>query len=80
MKWKSGPARSGRIGDERVRTLFAWRPLEAEDGFTYWLSRLVVHEKLLPKVGRGGFEEESEKWEIQKAEPLSKLRKKGKRK
>lgn len=75
LKWKSRRNRAKTIGDERVRTLFAWRPLEAADGYTYWMSRLIVREKLLPKVGRGGFEEDSEKWEILHAEPLSRHRK-----
>lgn len=75
MKWKSRRARVDKIGDERVRTLFAWRPFSAADGYTYWMSKLIVREKLLPKVGRGGFEEESEAWEILHAEPLSRHRK-----
>jgi hypothetical protein len=75
MKWKSRGDRAEKIGDERVRTVFAWRPVAADDGYTYWMSRLLVREKLLPKVGRGGFEEDSEQWEILQAEPLSKHRK-----
>jgi hypothetical protein len=75
MKWKSRGDRAEKIGDERVRTFFAWRPVAADDGYTYWMSRLLVREKLLPKVGRGGFEEDSEEWEILRAEPMSKLRK-----
>jgi hypothetical protein len=75
MKWRSRGDHAEKIGDERVRTLFAWRPVAADDGYTYWMSRLLVREKLLPKVGRGGFEEDSEEWEILQAEPLSKHRK-----
>jgi hypothetical protein len=75
MKWKSRGDRAEKIGDERVRTVFAWRPVAADDGYTYWMSRLLVREKLLPKVGRGGFEDDSEEWEILQAEPLSKHRK-----
>lgn len=75
MKWKSRRTRAERIGDERVRTVFAWRPLAADDGYTYWMSKLLVREKLLPKVGRGGFEEDSETWEVLHAEPLSAHRK-----
>lgn len=78
MKWKSRRTRAERIGDERVRTVFAWRPVAADDGYTYWMSKLLVREKLLPKVGRGGFEEESEEWEILHAEPLSAHRKRKK--
>ncbi len=75
LKWKTRRDRREQIGDERVRTFFAWRPVAADDGYTYWFSRLIVREKLLPKVGRGGFEEDSEDWEILHAEPLSDHRK-----
>ncbi len=78
MKWKSRRTSAERIGDERVRTKFAWRPMAADDGYTYWLSKLLVKEKLLPKVARGGFEDDSEDWEILHAEPLSAYRKPGK--
>ena len=75
MKWKSRRDPNGKIGDERVRTKFAWFPVAADDGYTYWLTPLVVREKLLPKVTRGGFEEDTETWEILQAEPLSAHRK-----
>ena len=75
MKWKSRRTRAGQIGDERVRTVFAWRPMPADDGYTYWMSKLIVKEKLLPKVARGGFEDDAETWEILHAEPLSAYRK-----
>lgn len=52
--------------------------MAADDGYTYWLSKLLVKEKLLPKVARGGFEDDSEDWEILHAEPLSAYRKPGK--
>jgi len=39
------------------------------------MRRLLVREKLLPKVGRGGFEDDSEEWEILHAEPLANHRK-----
>jgi hypothetical protein len=70
VKWKSRRDPRGKIGDERVRTRFAWLPLEADDGFTYWLSTVVVREKLLPKVSRGGFEDDDEKWEVVEAKPV----------
>ena len=44
MKWKSRRDPNGKIGDERVRTKFAWFPIEAGDGYTYWLTPVVVHE------------------------------------
>jgi hypothetical protein len=75
VKWKSRRQSAERIGDERVRTFFAWKPVSADDGYTYWMSKLVVREKLLPKVGRGGFEDDSEEWAILHAEPLSAHRK-----
>lgn len=75
MKWKSRRTRAEQIGDERVRTLFAWKPMAADDGYTYWMSKLIVKEKLLPKVTRGGFEDDAEAWEILNAEPLSAYRK-----
>jgi hypothetical protein len=40
-------------------------PAKGVDGMLHF-----VREKLLPKIGRGGFEEDSEDWEIQHAEPL----------
>ena len=70
MKWKSRRDPRGKIGDERVRTRFAWLPVEADDGFTYWLSTVVVREKLLPKVTRAGFEDDDEKWEVVEAKPV----------
>ncbi len=42
MKWKSRRDSDGKIGDERVRTKFAWIPIDADDGYTYWLSPVVV--------------------------------------
>ncbi len=70
MKWKSRRARRGKIGDERVRTKFAWFPVEADDGYTYWLTPVVVREKLLPKVTRGGFEDDEDVWEVVEAKPV----------
>jgi hypothetical protein len=70
VKWKSRRDPRGKIGDERVRTRFAWLPVEADDGFTYWLSTVVVREKLLPKVTRAGFEDDDEKWEVVEAKPV----------
>ena len=79
MKWKSRRERDGKIGDERVRTKFAWLPVEADDGYTYWLAPVVVREKLLPKVSRGGFEDEEEVWEVVEAKPVKDGRKQGKK-
>jgi hypothetical protein len=70
VKWKSRRDPRGKIGDERVRTRFAWLPVEADDGFTYWLSTVVVREKLLPKVTRGGFEDDEDEWEVVEAKPV----------
>ena len=70
MKWKSRRDRDGKIGDERVRTKFAWLPVEADDGFTYWLTPVVVREQLLPKVSRGGFEDDDQEWDIVEARPV----------
>ena len=71
MKWKSRRDRDGKIGDERVRTKFAWLPVEADDGFTYWLTPVVVREQLLPKVSRGGFEDDDQEWDIVEARPVN---------
>ncbi|MFN2635741.1 MAG: hypothetical protein ABR585_01770 [Gemmatimonadaceae bacterium] len=71
MKWKSRRDPRGKIGDERIRTKFAWLPVEADDGYTYWLSPVVIREKLLPKLGRGGFEDDEEAWEIVEAKPIN---------
>ncbi|HEY0527920.1 MAG TPA: hypothetical protein VGD02_03770 [Gemmatimonadaceae bacterium] len=79
MKWKSKRDPNGKIGDERVRTKFAWFPLEADDGYTYWLSTVVVREKLLPKVTRGGFVDDDEEWEIVEAKPVGGERKGGRK-
>jgi hypothetical protein len=70
VKWKSRRDSAGRIGDERVRTKFAWLPVEADDGYTYWLTPVVVREQLLPKVTRGGFEDDEQKWEVVEAKPV----------
>jgi len=79
LKWKSRRERDGKIGDERVRTKFAWLPVEADDGYTYWLAPVVVREKLLPKVTRGGFEDDEEVWEVVEAKPVKDGRKQGKK-
>ena len=70
MKWKSQRDPNGKIGDERVRTKFAWFPVEAGDGYTYWLTPVVVHEQLLPKVSRGGFEDDEQDWQVVEAKPV----------
>jgi len=70
VKWKSKRNPGGKIGDERVRTKFAWLPVEADDGFTYWLTPVVVREQLLPKVTRGGFEDDEQDWEVVEAKPV----------
>lgn len=41
MRWKTE-----KEGTTRTRTVFAWYPLEADDGFTYWLEKVVVEETL----------------------------------
>ncbi len=71
MKWKNRGDPHGKIGDERVRTKFAWLPIETDDGFTYWLAPVVVREKLLPKVTRGGFEDDEQTWQVVEARPMS---------
>lgn len=70
MKWKSRRDPKGSVGDERVRTKFAWLPVEADDGYTYWLTSIVVREQLLPKVSRGGFEDDDDEWAIVEAKPM----------
>ena len=71
VKWKNKGDGGGKLGDERVRTKFAWLPVEADDGFTYWLAPVVVREKLLPKVTRGGFEDDEQSWQVVEAKPMS---------
>lgn len=74
MKWRSRRDPKGSIGDERVRTRFAWLPVEADDGYTYWLTPLVVREQLLPKVSRGGFEDDDAEWSVVEAKPMKQSR------
>lgn len=69
MKWRTRGDPQGNIGDERVRTKFAWLPVEADDGYTYWLTPVVVREQLLPKVSRGGFEDDEQSWAVVEAKP-----------
>src|SRR3954447_10480394 len=71
VKWKSKHDSGGKIGDERVRTKFAWLPVEADDGYTYWLTPVVVREQLLPKLSRGGFEDDEQSWSLVEAKPVS---------
>jgi hypothetical protein len=40
----------------------------------------VVREKLLPKVTRGGFEDDEEAWEVVEAKPVKNGGKKGRKK
>ena len=71
MKWKSRRDADGKLGEERVRTKFAWFPVEADDGYTYWLTPVVVREQLLPKVSRGGFEDDEQEWSLVEAKPVN---------
>jgi hypothetical protein len=80
VKWKNRSDPHGKIGDERVRTKFAWLPVESDDGFTYWLAPVVVHEKLLPKVTRGGFEDDTQAWYVIEAKPVKNGGKKSRKK
>ena len=80
MKWKVGGDLAGQFGDERVRTKFVWLPVAADDGYTYWLTALVVREKLLPKVTRGGFEDDEQDWEVVEAKPVAGGKKKSRKK
>ena len=75
MKWKNRRDPHGKIGDERVRTKFAWLPVEADDGYTYWLAPVVVREKLLPRLTRGGFEDDEQEWEVVEALPVKDAKK-----
>lgn len=70
MRWKSRKKGRPEIGDTRKRKTFAWLPVSAEDGFTYWMAPVIVHERLMRKIKRirGGFVEESEKWVTFKTE------------
>ena len=70
MKWRTRGDSQGKLGDERVRTKFAWLPVEADDGYTYWLTPVVVREQLLPKVSRGGFEDDDQDWSVVEAKPM----------
>ena len=45
-------------------------PVEADDGYTYWLTPVVVREQLLPKLSRGGFEDDEQSWAVVEAKPL----------
>src|SRR6202047_5398871 len=80
VKWKNRGDPHGRIGDERVRTKFAWLPVEADDGFTYWLAPGVVTKKLLPKVTRAGFEDDEQAWHVVEAKPVKNGGKKSRKK
>lgn len=70
VRWKSRKKARAEIGDTRVRKTFAWLPREAEDGFTYWMTPVILHERLMRRIRRkrGGFVEESEKWVAFKTE------------
>jgi hypothetical protein len=70
VKWRTKRDPNGKMGDERVRTRFAWLPVEADDGYTYWLTPVVVREQLLPKVSRGGFEDDDQAWSVVEAKPM----------
>jgi hypothetical protein len=70
VKWRTKRDPNGKMGDERVRTRFAWLPVEADDGYTYWLTEVVVREQLLPKVSRGGFEDDDQEWSVVEAKPM----------
>jgi hypothetical protein len=80
VKWKNRGDPHGKLGDERVRTKFAWFPVEADDGFTDGLAPVVGREKLLPKVTRGGFEDDEQAWHVVEAKPLKNDGKKSRKK
>ena len=52
MKWRTPTPRlhDKKVGDIRTRSLFAIIPREAADGFTYWLQKVVVKERLTETV------------------------------
>ena len=44
MNWQTNKVRT-KVGDKRRRTIFAWWPINCENGRTYWLTRVRVHEE-----------------------------------
>lgn len=64
MKWKTRHPKRAEVGDTRTRETFAWLPVTSENGFTYWMTKVIVHERLMRRLKRkrGGFAEEEERW------------------
>lgn len=48
MKW-----RTPRSGETRERMVFAWRPIECDDGFTRWLEPVRITEKYTQNILHG---------------------------
>ena len=69
MKW---PTRFRRSGERRVRVVFAWAPIEANDGCTYWLRRMIVTERWVSTHGvLFGARADHGHWMYEHAEPLA---------
>ena len=53
MKFKSGRFLQSREGETRKRIIFAWWPLETEDGHWLWLQKVRITEEI-KEVDIGG--------------------------
>lgn len=65
-------------GAVRVVVKFAWRPINCDDGHTYWLRRIVIEQRARWwrkwwKRGIGGYGPKSPRWQIISKLPLYKL-------
>jgi hypothetical protein len=70
MHWKKS-----KEGDVRVRRVFAWLPIETDDGTVYWLERVKLTEKFVkvytfPEIIREefGWNGTYLKWKVRKRE------------
>jgi len=66
MKWKTKKRIEYQVGDIRERVKFAILPVYCEDGYTRWLKKVLVVEKLVEvlEIGPWGDPYSEEVWNV----------------
>lgn len=67
MRWRHGARPQPGLAP-RYRTVFAWRPVRCDDGFTRWMERVVAYEIVARDQRKGRWV-----WEPQSYYPLDKF-------
>jgi len=66
--------REAREGARRRVVKFAWRPINCDDGHTYWLRRIVIEQEgYMKPVGPYYLHRQEPEWRVLSKLPLTKL-------